>query len=57
VPSHFLPNALVRALVAGALAASVAPVGRALAQTPGLPSETPAKFKPATSTFDYEAPD
>ena len=57
MPSHFLPNALVRALVAGALAASVAPVGRALAQTPGLPSETPAKFKPATSTFDYERRD
>ena len=55
--SHFPPNATVRALVAGVLAACIVAGGRAAAQTPTLPSETPAKFKPATSTFDYERRD
>jgi uncharacterized protein len=53
----YLPNALFRALVAGALTVSLLPVGRAVAQATTLPSETPAKFTPATSTFDYERRD
>src|SRR5690348_7139076 len=52
-----LPNALFRAVVAGALTVSLLPVGRAVAQATTLPSETPAKFAPATSTFDYERRD
>jgi len=55
--SHLPPNALVRVLVAGVLAACIVAGGRAAAQTPTLPSETPAKFKPETSTFDYERRD
>jgi len=53
----YLPNALFRAVVAGALTVSLLPVGRAVAQATTLPSETPAKFAPATSTFDYERRD
>jgi uncharacterized protein len=53
----YLPNALFRAVVAGALTVSLLPVGRAVAQATTLPSETPAKFTPATSTFDYERRD
>src|SRR5579872_5716794 len=53
----FLPNVALRAAVATALAVSLVPMERPFAQTPALPSETPAKFAPATSTFDYERRD
>ncbi|HEX6815963.1 MAG TPA: CocE/NonD family hydrolase, partial [Gemmatimonadaceae bacterium] len=53
----YLPNELRRAVLGGALAACLMPMGRVAAQTPALPSETPAKFAPATSTFDYERRD
>src|SRR6185437_10260820 len=55
--SLFLSHALLRVLLAGALAALVLPIRRAVAQTPTLPSETPARFTPATATFDYERRD
>jgi len=52
-----LPNVALRAAFATALAVSLVPMERPFAQTPALPSETPAKFAPATSTFDYERRD
>jgi len=55
--SPSLPNALGRAALACAVAAAVLPSGRLAAQATTLPSETPAKFTPATSTFDYERRD
>jgi len=57
MPSPSLPNALGRAVLACAVAAAVLPLGRLAAQATTLPSETPAKFTPATSTFDYERRD
>ncbi|MEO8945609.1 MAG: glutaryl-7-ACA acylase, partial [Gemmatimonadaceae bacterium] len=50
-----LARSLSRAYLTAAFLAPVllaAPVTRAAAQST-LPSETPAKFKPATSSFDY----
>jgi hypothetical protein len=55
--SFSLPNAVGRAALACALVAPVVPLGRLAAQATTLPSETPAKFTPATSTFDYERRD
>jgi putative CocE/NonD family hydrolase len=55
--SPSLPNALGRAALACVLMAVVLPSGRLAAQATTLPSETPAKFTPATSTFDYERRD
>ncbi len=55
--SFSLPNAVGRAALACALVAAVVPLGRLAAQATTLPSETPAKFAPATSTFDYERRD
>jgi len=52
-----LTSAPRRVALACAVAASALPAGRSVAQTPALPSETPARFTPATATFDYERRD
>lgn len=53
-------RAVTRALAALLLTAAASPRPAAAQQpppAPGLPSETPAHFTPATSTFDYERRD